>query len=196
LGRGFTLKQDLGNWIRKDCSIWRWYFAPTLDSIIHLTERNKILVHKRFSAISYKNKFSPTGIAITTLPTPLLKASVKLTKGYFLWLIDTGTFENPFSRETYYSIYEYIDSTVTQNLWCYDNMTVPNDYSPLLQDIRNGDTYMVCDGSFHPTYKRGAAAWIIEGKTSKQQTTGTIISPGRPNEQSAYRSKLAEYWPV
>jgi hypothetical protein len=70
-------------------------------------------------------------------------------------------------------------------------MTIPNDYSPLLHDIRNGDTYMVCDGSFHPTHKCGAAAWIIEGKTSKQQMTGRILSPGVPNEQSAYRSELA-----
>jgi hypothetical protein len=97
---------------------------------------------------------------IPTLPTPLLKASVKLMKRNFLWLIDTGTFEDSVPQETYDTIYEYIESTTTGNLWCYDNMTIPNDYSPLLQDIRNGDTYMVCDGSFHPTLKRGAAAWI------------------------------------
>jgi hypothetical protein len=84
LGRGFSLKHDLGNWLRRDYSIWQWHFAPTLDSIIHLTERNEILVHKRFSAISYKNKFSHTGMPIPTLPTPLLKASVKLMKRNFL----------------------------------------------------------------------------------------------------------------
>lgn len=45
LGWGFRLMKGLGHWIRNDYSIWRWYFSPILDSIIHLTERNEMLLH-------------------------------------------------------------------------------------------------------------------------------------------------------
>jgi hypothetical protein len=123
--------------------------------------------YTRWVPNSNKSKFNSTGKAIPTLPTPLQKTSVKHSKKNVLWLIDTGTFEGALPQETYDSIYEYIDCSVTQNHWCYDNIEVPNDYRPLLQDIKNGNTYMVNDGSFHPTNKCGTAAWIIEGKTSK-----------------------------
>jgi hypothetical protein len=42
----------------------------------------------------------------------------------------------------------------------------------------------------------GTAAWAIEGDTSKGHIVGSVIVPGTPKDQSAYRSKLAGIYSI
>ena len=60
--------------------------------------------------------------------------------------------------------------------------------SALIEDIRNGNGYIVSDGSF--CNEAGAAAWIIEGRSAATRIIGTMITPGHTTDHSSFRSEL------
>jgi len=59
----------------------------------------------------------------------------------------------------------------------------------LKQELKESYGYVVSNGSYHN--QSGAAAWIIEGKTSTNWITGMIITPGCHTDQSSFQRKLA-----
>jgi hypothetical protein len=85
----------------------------------------------------------------------------------------------------------FIENRTILNPWCFEFIDIPSDYSTLLQEIENGNVWLVSDGTFNPTSRTGTAAWILEGITSSLQISGKIITPGDCSDQSAYRSELA-----
>jgi len=58
--------------------------------------------------------------------------------------------------------------------------------SLLCQDIANGNSFAVSDGSFKDN--NGTAAWIIEGSSGINRIQGTCLMPGAPDDQSAFQS--------
>jgi len=60
--------------------------------------------------------------------------------------------------------------------------------SLLCQDLANEYGFAVSDGSFKEC--NGVAAWIIEGPSGANRLLGTCLTPGAPEDQSAFRSKL------
>ena len=60
--------------------------------------------------------------------------------------------------------------------------------SPFNQQKSSRNNHTVADGSFKD--ERGAAAWWLETKDGKASLSGTSVSPGPPELQSAYRSEL------
>jgi len=58
----------------------------------------------------------------------------------------------------------------------------------------NGKAIAVSDGSFQ--WGNGAAAWIIEGSTARNQIIGTGRTPGQATDQSTYQSELFGLWGI
>jgi hypothetical protein len=70
-------------------------------------------------------------------------------------------------------------------------VTKPTNTEALIQEIKEGEVWLLSDGSFDPTRRYGTAAWILEGKKSRQRIYGTVITPGEASDISAYRCELA-----
>jgi len=68
-------------------------------------------------------------------------------------------------------------------------LTIVGNLQSLLEDILNGQGYAVSNGSFQAG--RGAAAWIIEGRTNQNRIVGKCFSPSSDDGHSSFRSKLA-----
>jgi hypothetical protein len=161
------------------------------ERLIQLLPSKHIILYKREVPERSCNIFSSSGDCINRLPNTILKASVRQTQRNKLWLIDTGTLMTNNPTPIYDSFESYILSNTHINEWCFQWLDLPDNYGPLLHDIINGDVWVVSDGSFHPFTRCGTAAWILEGRTTKLQITGKVITPGQAADQSAYRSELA-----
>jgi len=72
--------------------------------------------------------------------------------------------------------------------WSWE-LTIIGSLQNLLDNIRTGNGFAVSDGSFQ--VGKGAAAWIIEGKTNKHQLIRKCFSPSDKDGHSSFRSKLA-----
>jgi len=65
--------------------------------------------------------------------------------------------------------------------WQWELMVIGN-LNKLMEEIRNGQGYVVSDGSFQAG--RGAAAWIIEGRLNNNRIIGTCLSPSSKDGHS------------
>jgi hypothetical protein len=91
----------------------------------------------------------------------------------------------------YNCLYNFLQDKAVNNPWCFENVTIPEFYGPILEDMQQGNILVICDGSFQPSVKRGCAAWILEGTSCHQQITGKVTTPGSMEDLSAYRSELS-----
>jgi len=64
----------------------------------------------------------------------------------------------------------------------------------LEEAIKTGVVVAVSDGSFQDS--KGSAAWTIEGRNQFHHIRGSGWTPGDPEDQSAYRSKLFGLWSI
>jgi len=64
----------------------------------------------------------------------------------------------------------------------------------LHQDLQVNQGFAVSDGSFQDG--AGAAAWFIKGPMARSQVIGMIITPGSPEDQSSFRSKLVGIYSI
>jgi hypothetical protein len=120
--------------------------------------------HSRQIPIISKQTFQQVGIPITQLPRDLQKASVKISRKNTWWLDNTGTFVPISERPTLDNFGSYLTENPPLNPWCFEDIAIPDNLFPLLQDLEKGTVRLVCDGSFNPSSCKGTAAWILEGE--------------------------------
>jgi hypothetical protein len=190
LGRGMRLRIPIGPWLRHDHKWWRWHYFPEQDGLIQITN-GEILIHKSIISTLNKNSYSVSGTPILLLPRHILKASIHLSKRNTILLLDTGSYVDEEPGVIYDEFSDYVEFSCIRNKWCYENLTIPNDYHPIIKEITAGDIWLVTDGSYHPSLKYGSAAWILEGKSTRIRISGQILTPGDTLIQSAYRSELS-----
>jgi hypothetical protein len=188
--RGRYLKEPVGPWLCLDSDIWPWFYNPMMDGLIQIIG-NENHFFPRKTPIKRHNCFSTDSYRFSTLPKLLLKALVQWSRNNLLWLIDTGEFDDSATASQSLRCYEPYAASLPRNTWCFDYLDIPTDLEPLLQDIRQGTTILISDGSYNPLHRRGTAAWVLEGTTSLAQISGRVITPGRDSEISAYRSELS-----
>jgi hypothetical protein len=189
LSRGLRLSTALGPWTWTDYDIWPWLYSPSQDALVHIQPNGTLLAHIHAYPFISHHTYSHEGRIITQLPKDLLKASVRRSKSNSWWMIDNGPFTKPSPLTQYDCFFSYINNFSVQNLWCYEYLDIPSHYVPLINDIKNGEVWIISDGSYDPASQCGTAAWIIEG-TSTLQITGQVITTGAKEVQSAYRSEL------
>ncbi len=71
-------------------------------------------------------------------PTTLLKASVQLTKGNLLCLMDIGYLSDINKEPTHTTFYDYLQHSNRSNRWCFNYVDIPQDYELLLSDMMEG----------------------------------------------------------
>jgi hypothetical protein len=83
-------------------------------------------------------------------------------------------------------LYEVTIPKQVEGNWILDQVVFPDNIEQELQRAR-GEIKAVSDGSFKEKF--GTAAWMIY-ITERCIITGQCVSPGDPEDQSAYRSEL------
>jgi len=71
---------------------------------------------------------------------------------------------------------------------------IQGDLAQLEAAIKTGIAIVVSDGSLQD--QNGSAAWTIKGNNQQHQIVGRGRTPGTPDNQSAYRSKLFGLWGI
>jgi len=64
----------------------------------------------------------------------------------------------------------------------------------VIHAVLSGTAFLVSDGSFKD--RAGAAAWMIKGAMAANRIVGNGLTPGEPEDQSAYCSKLFSLWRI
>ena len=64
-----------------------------------------------------------------------------------------------------------------------------DDGKAVAESIKNGCCIAISDGSFKDEF--GTASWIVQGEDEFGSLEGSLVTPGNPEDQSAYRSELA-----
>ena len=189
----FGLKQGklshrLGRWLHNQNADWEWFYDPTTRNIYQqVGSRWKLWqkvstrgIHGRTS----KYKFHSNCIAT---PRRCQKATVSF-------------FDNTRIILTGYA--ECMPSSITS----VTNNIKPNDFpikilhtnlstERLIQSLHDKQVHIVCDGSYFPEEKVGAAAWIIEDKLTATSMSGAMPTVGHKKIQNSCRSELMGlYW--
>jgi len=78
----------------------------------------------------------------------------------------------------------------TRKKWALSHLNLLDDGTLLGEAIRSGQAHVVSDGSFKEKF--GMAAWVFyHNETNLTLGHGRLITPGGPNKQCAYHSKLS-----
>jgi hypothetical protein len=73
--------------------------------------------------------------------------------------------------------------------WAVKKFAATDDGREVADAIRLGHAIAVSDGSYKDNL--GTAAYVLEGKTSKNRIVAVLKVPGLPADQSPYRSELS-----
>jgi len=164
-----------------------WYFAPEENALWYSSGsdwRQHSLIPSRSRTMTFH------GHRTNSTPTlPLRRATVhiQLTK---VILTGSGRIEQQAPARTGLKL---LQQHKFVHEWSWELMIVGN-LQELLEDIRTGNGFSVSDGSFEAG--RGAAAWVIEGKTNENQLLGKCLSPGADDCHSSFRSELARIYAI
>jgi hypothetical protein len=92
----------------------------------------------------------------------------------------------PTSAETFYG---FVSQNSAWDWWAKDLQYSEQDILVLANEIGRGLGFAVSDGSFKDQH--GMASTVLEASTGLQRITTSVITPGRPEDQCAYRSEAA-----
>ena len=178
-----TTSYKLGRWLNNVKEGWSWYFKPSTKTVYKHTPQG-------WQMWQYENNQSRHGqnckykyyAACITTPTNLQKATVKVLPGNRVIL--TGHAEClQDNRTTHSSRIEtrHINATTVEN-----TLDIPQ----FKHAFSNGNLRAVCDGSYFPTEKVGAAAWVIEEPITETLYSGSMPTVGEADIQTPCRSEL------
>ena len=177
-----TTTYKLGPWLNNDFKHWIWFYHPGSQSIMQRfgnvwkmwkreTSRGRMGHSSKFKFFTIRHR----------IPNSVKRATVRF------WSPSRITLSGWAPSET--------DSTLTfSHAIPFPNLTTNplivaqnNDIIPYLI---NGEVHIVCDGSFLPESKIGAASWVIESKDEAIQLTGSTNATGPLDCQIARRREL------
>jgi hypothetical protein len=87
------------------------------------------------------------------------------------------------------TFYEYVQRNEQWDWWREKLQYEESELAHIIRDIVSGNGITVSDGSYKDNH--GTASIILEGATSGRKVTTSVIVPGSPELQCAYRSEAA-----
>jgi hypothetical protein len=73
--------------------------------------------------------------------------------------------------------------------WANELQYHEHEVHELMKEIEDGFGFAVSDGSYKDQH--GTASMVLEGSTGSKRITTSVITPGSPDDQCAYRSEAA-----
>ena len=173
----------LGRWLNNDFSHWIWFYHSGSQSIMQRfgnvwrmwtreTSRGRMGPNSKFKYFTIRHR----------IPASVKRATVRFWSPSRITLTGWADSENNTTITFSHSIPS--PSLHTEILVTDENNM---DLSP---HLTQGAVNIVCDGSFLPDSKTGAAAWVIETTDKSIQLTGATGTTGPLDCQTACRSEL------
>ena len=188
-GYHHPLRQPLGRW-SDDLGRWNWLYSPSMELLFH----RQGTVWSSFTKASHPNsrRFVPSKkVWDELMPTDVLRASVR--KFHSTSVLLTGRGEStpsipppaPSLRQAWQ---EATDRCSDFYGWVPDKLTIVGDESKLVTALLDGALRVISDGSYKDQV--GTAAVQILAPSGPDKIVIKCMTPGRPEDQSAYRSEL------
>jgi len=185
IGRNQTLPRQMGDYFQSNQM--GWYFAPEENALWYSsgTEwRRHSMIPSRTRTLTFHSQ------GTNSIPTlPLQRATVHIlpTK-----VILTGS--GRIKQQTLARMgLQWLQQQQFAHEWSWE-LTIVGNLQELLEDVRTGNGFSVSNRSFEAG--RGAAAWIIKGKTNENHLLGKCLCPGADDSHSSFRSKLAGIYAI
>ena len=185
------LVEPLGPWTDSDTT-WTWFVSPS-EERLYQREEGKWIYYSKIRSLRRRSlpTFERQGES-TEFPMDAVRATVAQYGDQHARLLAMAT------RSTLYlatvdsnpSLRQAIEGLSADQKWSMQEVEWSADGGQALVDaIANGCAIAVSDGSFKDEY--GTAGWTIRGDTDDVFITGSNITPGDGQYQSAYRSELS-----
>ena len=189
----FGLKQgklsyQLGRWLHDQNGSWEWFYDPITRNIYQQVNTQWRLWQRDSSrgrqGPTSKYKFHSNCIA---QPRRCQKATVSHFSHNRVML--TGYAECISSSVT------HITNHISPTEFPIKIKHADLDVERLKEALQENNVQIVCDGSYFPEEKQGAAAWIIEDKITETSIAGAMPTIGHKRIQNSCRSKIMGlYW--
>jgi len=185
LGRNQTLPLQLGEFFQSNQM--GWYFAPD-ENALWYSSGSEWRRHGKIPSRTRTMSFHSQGINST--PTAMLRRATVHILPTKVILTGSGWIKPATNLRT--GLQRLQELQFVQD-WSWE-LTIVGNLHDLLDDVRSGNGFSVSDGSFEAG--KGAAAWIIEGKTSENRLIGKCLCPGADESHSSFRSELARIYAI
>ena len=187
--QGRLLHQPLGRWLKSQSTDYT--YDPVSDRI-YFTEHDQLYYFPKSIGRASRSavaKFSPR-IPCRSIPSSARPATVEYHRSF---LCLTGWADTvPQVTTSVQSFFEYIQlhSPISAK-WALDNLTYVGNLNSWQNLAHQSyiNVVAVSDGSFKESH--GTASWRISLRGKEDYFLGSVIVPGSPVCQSAYRSELA-----
>ena len=191
-GTQHSLEQPLGAWHVMPNTQWRdnWDYFLTLDKEF-LYHRVKSRWHRHLKRQHTHRSYHKRYLDLDDIPTHnIYRATVKpsaniLVVTSFAHKPDTSLPPEPPSHK-----FGNIKLVKPKIDWFMNYVSSSPTTHNLWNDIIQGQAYAVSDGSFFPTSRTGACAWIVSTRGGEEWIKGGGIIPGSTYDQDPYRSEL------
>lgn len=173
----------LGMWLHNDTSQWIWFYHPGSQSIMQRFGN----VWRMWKRESNRGRLGPTSkfkyfTTRTRIPVSSQKATIQHYSDSRILL--TGWSQSLEDNRISYSL------ELTTDSLHLDSFHTEAQANSLVPHLLQGNVNIVCDGSYHPKLKIGAAAWVIESTNEEIRIQGSKGVTGPSQAQSACRSEL------
>ena len=191
-GPQHTLEQPLGIWTSMPETQWidNWDFFLTLDKefLYHrVNSRWHRHLKRQYTHKSYHKRY----LDLDTIPTHnIYRASVQSSANTLIVTSFSHKSNILPPSETPTHSFGSIKLVKPKIDWFMNYVSSSTTTHNLWNEILQGQAYAVSDGSFFPTSRTGACAWIVSTRGGQEWIKGGGIIPGSSYDQDPYRSEL------
>ena len=186
---GNELRTPLGRWIDSN-SEWTWFYCPNEERLYRRMDSDwEIWIPQRVRRQRRQQIF--TRAANCTQPAKVMRrANVSLHPQHCRLLHFDDEEEAPELESNPTNLRTAIQTLEPSQKWSIQEVQLSeDDGNSLAVALMKGEAIAVSDGSFKDKF--GTSAWTIRGQDETVFMTGVNISPGQPDNQSAFRSELS-----
>ena len=181
------LENPLGRWVDKYRNKWKWFYHPLSKQLYTKrlgTDRWKIYTRLQRNATVRKGTRFKYYTDSMSLPPTAQRATI-------LHLHNHITFQGSTSEGVTYIPNDTAHNEIAQS-WMVQNVRNEGNIHHIATHLQHGGKLeAVSDGSYHPSYKRGTAAWVVSITNTTTYIIASNSTPGRDYQQCSHRSELS-----
>jgi hypothetical protein len=167
---------------------WFRTYSPSKQRLFKLENNGWVFFHVVSGQRHSVNRQYHHGGVVSTIPSDVVPATVVAVQGLGIRLITRGLPPRLAETAPILSFSQTLDALPALSAWAIQEYALPSNLRPILQNLSSGTARAVSDGSFKDKFGTSAFTVVDDDETS---ILGLNVVPGHPDDQSAYRSKLA-----
>ena len=197
------LTQRLTHWTMPDVTQWTWHYHQATQTLYQRNgdswDRYRPMNRSNRPGSTFSHRDSTPTLPRQCRPasviphdhSPLMVKLQSYSTHRRTFPADSATPANPAETP---SFHDHLPDPTSNDGWAIEKLLQRRSHQDngtnVATAIAAGNGRAVCDGSYNPESNTGAAAFVLHGDDPRKQIQGWNRTPGRPQEQSAYRSEL------